>query len=73
MLLRVRVSPLSKEESVKEVGDGELFVRVSSPPLQGRANRRVVELIAKHFGVPPSRVRIVKGYRSRNKILEVDL
>ncbi len=72
MVLRVKVTPLSKKESVEEVSEGELYVKVSSPPVQGRANRRVVELIAKHYGVPPSRVKILRGFSSRNKLIKVE-
>ncbi len=72
MLVRVKVTPLSKKEEVKEIGEGEFSVKVSEPPVGGRANRRVTELLARHFGVAPSRVTLIKGYSSRSKLFRVD-
>ena len=73
MILRVRVRPGAREESVRELSGDELEVRVSAPPQKGKANERVRELLAEHFGVSRSRVRILKGESSRRKLIEIDL
>ncbi len=73
MILRVRVRPGAKEESVRELSGNELEVRVSAPPQKGKANERVRELLAEHFGVSRSRVRILKGEGCRRKLIEIDL
>ncbi|HHJ64042.1 MAG TPA: DUF167 domain-containing protein [Aquifex aeolicus] len=73
MILKVRVRPGAREESVRELSGDELEVRVSAPPQKGKANERVRELLAEHFGVSRSRVRILKGESSRRKLIEIDL
>ena len=73
MRLKVRVKPGSKREGVKEIAPDHLEVKVSAPPERGKANERVVELLAKHYGVRKSAVKIVKGETSREKIVEIDL
>ncbi len=73
MILKVRVRPGAREESVRELAGNELEVRVSAPPQKGRANERVRELLAEHFGVSRSKVRILKGESSRRKLIEIDL
>jgi len=73
VILRVRVRPGAREESVRELSGDELEVRVSAPPQKGKANERVRELLAEHFGVSRSRVRILKGESSRRKLIEIDL
>jgi len=73
MRLKVRVKPSSKVECVRETSPGQLDIRVGAPPEKGKANERVKELIAKHFGVSKSRVKILKGETSRDKIVEVIL
>jgi len=71
--LTVKVKPASKKEGVHVASDGTLEVSVSAPPEKGRANERLIELLAGHFGVAKSRVRIVAGRTKRQKVVEVDL
>ncbi len=47
------------------------IVAVKEPAKEGRANRAIERALAEHFGVPPSRVRIVAGHTSREKIAEI--
>lgn len=70
MKIAVRVKPRSKVEEVTGEGDGYV-VRVKEPPVEGRANRAVLRLLASHLGVPESRLRVVSGFSSRNKVIEV--
>jgi uncharacterized protein (TIGR00251 family) len=68
--IAVRVKPRSRVEEVSGEGDSSV-VRVKEPPVEGRANRAVLRLLASHLGVPESRLRIVSGFSSRNKVIEV--
>jgi uncharacterized protein (TIGR00251 family) len=70
--IQVKVKPRSKTEDVTKEMDGNVYaVRVKEPPVEGRANRAVLKLLAKYLGVPESRLRIVSGLTSRNKVIEV--
>lgn len=73
MIVRVKVKPGSKREEVKELSEDYLEVRVSAPPEKGRANERVLELVAKYYGVRKSSVRILKGETAREKLIEINL
>jgi uncharacterized protein (TIGR00251 family) len=68
--IQVKVKPGSKTEGVSQEGDN-LVVKVKEPPREGRANQAVIKLLAAHFGVPQSQVRILSGLRSRSKLVEV--
>ena len=70
MKIQVRVKPNSRTEEVSQEGDN-FVVKVKEPPKEGKANQAVIKLLAKHFGVPQSRVRILSGFKSKNKIVEV--
>jgi uncharacterized protein (TIGR00251 family) len=71
--LRVRVTPrASKDEIVGWRDDGVLLVRLTAPPVEGAANRALCRLIARAVGVAPSRVAIVRGERSREKVVRVE-
>lgn len=73
MRVKVKVKPGSNREGVREVSEGEIEVRVSVPPERGKANERVIQLIAEHYGVRKSAVRILRGETSREKLVEIDL
>jgi hypothetical protein len=55
-----------------EANDGELYkVYVTVAPEQGKANKKMIELLAKYFDVSKSQIKIIKGETSRNKIVEI--
>ena len=78
MKLFVKVIPNSKENKVVEditdlLGARNLKVKVNKPPEDGKANKAVIELLAKYFNVRKNAVNIVVGLTSRNKVIEVDV
>ncbi len=71
MLLKVHVITRSKKTGVEELDDNSLKVKVASPPIGERANSELIEVIAQYYNKRRSAVRIIKGLRARNKIVEV--
>jgi len=69
--IQVKVKPNSKSEEVSHEGDS-FVVKVKEPPREGRANRAVIRLLAQHFGVPQSQVKILSGFKSKNKVVEIE-
>ncbi len=70
--IRVRVQPrASQTEVAGEHGDA-WKVRVAAPPVDGAANRELIRFLAKRIGVPPTRLRVARGERSRTKVVEID-
>lgn len=72
MLFTVRVKPGSRKGPLVESTADELIVHVRERAIDGSANDGLVKALAAHFGVAPSRVRIVRGHTSRIKRVEVD-
>jgi uncharacterized protein (TIGR00251 family) len=70
MRIQVRVKPNSKTQEVSQEGNS-FAVKVKEPAREGRANQAVIKLLAEHFGVPKSQVRILSGLTSKNKVIEV--
>jgi uncharacterized protein len=70
--LAVRVRPRGGGDALLGISDGVLQARVSAAPVDGKANRALCKLIAKRAGVAPSRVSVVRGEKSRDKLLQVD-
>jgi hypothetical protein len=54
-----------------QIQGNEITISIRSAPERGRANSELVKLLARHFRVEPSRVRIVSGLKSRKKLVEI--
>ena len=63
--LWVRVTPRASKSELAGVEEGTLRVRVTAPPVEGAANRALVDLLSESLGVPARRVRLVAGERSQ--------
>ena len=72
MRTAVRVVPRARRNVVEVAEDGSLRVRVTAAPEDGKANEALVSLLSKQLRVPKSSVRVVRGHRARNKVVEVD-
>ncbi|MDR1207822.1 MAG: DUF167 domain-containing protein [Holosporales bacterium] len=69
--LAVRVTPRAGAERIGISEDGLVKIYVTVPPESGKANARVIELIAKTLGVAKSTVEITRGEKSRNKVIRL--
>ena len=74
--LFVRVSPRASRDRIEGVerdaaGQERLRVRVTAPPTEGEANRRVIELLAKAIGIAKSSVAVRQGAHDRNKCFDI--
>lgn len=67
----MKVETGKKKESVNIARDGRLLVSVSAPREEGKANERMRELVAEHFGVVCDAVTIRRGHTSPTKIIFV--
>ena len=71
MYIRVSVSAGAKREVFKEVKNDSFLVSVKDPAEQNLANKRVLELVAAHFGILPKQIRIISGHHSPSKIFSI--
>jgi uncharacterized protein (TIGR00251 family) len=69
--LRVRVQPRSSRDALGGERQGALVVRLTAPPVEGRANQALARLLAGALGVPPSAVRLLRGGTGRDKLVAV--
>jgi uncharacterized protein (TIGR00251 family) len=70
--LTVRLQPRARRNEVVGERGGAVVIRVTAPPVDGKANAALCAFIARTAGVPPSRVTIVRGQTSRDKVVRVD-
>jgi uncharacterized protein (TIGR00251 family) len=67
----VHVVPNAKETKLQLETDGSLLMRVSAPPVKGKANREIARWLSKRLRKPSSQIRIVAGLASNLKTLDI--
>jgi uncharacterized protein YggU (UPF0235/DUF167 family) len=67
----IRVTPRASANAVAGERDGALLVRVSAPPVEGKANDAAVAVLAKALGLPKGAVRVERGGAARTKLVSV--
>jgi len=71
-LLKVRVQPRSSRNQVDGYEEETLRLRVTAPPANGQANDGVIALLSKTLGISKSRLEIVRGHSSRDKLVSIE-
>lgn len=71
MYVKVQVTPRAKRESLRAIGNNRLAISVIERAERNMANRRVRELVAAHFKVPLSGVRIISGHQNPSKMFSI--
>jgi hypothetical protein len=70
-IIKIYLQPKSsKNEIVGPYRDG-VKIKVTAPPIEGKANEALIRLLAKELGISPSSIEIIKGHHSREKTLKV--
>jgi hypothetical protein len=72
MKLTVKVKPNSRKNEVKRTEDGKFTIFVTDSPFEGKANAKLIELLSEYLEKPKRCISIVAGFKSRNKIVEID-
>jgi uncharacterized protein (TIGR00251 family) len=70
MRLNIRVIPNAKQTKIVEEQE-KLKVYLTAPPAEGKANKALIELLAEHFKIKKNQIKIIRGDKSRNKVLKI--
>ncbi|MDE3066154.1 MAG: DUF167 domain-containing protein [Verrucomicrobiota bacterium] len=70
-LLSVRLQPRASRNEIAGAVGGELKIKVTAPPVDAAANQALLELLAEKLDCPRGRIELVRGHRSRHKILKL--
>lgn len=71
MLIKVKVFPNSKKEEIIKKSEDNFEIKIKEKALKGLANRAVISTLSSYFKIPTLRIRLVKGFKERNKIFEI--
>ena len=72
MKLRIKVKPNSKTDEVIREADGSLKVKIKAQPVEGKANKYLVEFLSHILNLPKSKIILLKGETNAFKTLEIE-
>jgi uncharacterized protein (TIGR00251 family) len=70
--VQIRLQPRARRDEVVGERGGAIVVRVTAPPVDGKANAALCAFVARRVGIPPSRVEVVRGQTSRDKVVRAE-
>lgn len=73
MRIYVRTNPKARKNSVEKLSEGEYKVKLTAPPVDGKANDMLVDVLSSHFKVSKRDIRIVGGKTARLKMVDVGM
>lgn len=71
-VLQIKVKPNAKASRLEQAADGSWSAQLKSPPVDGKANRELIELVAEQFGCRKADVTIRSGASGRLKLVQID-
>jgi len=71
MRIEVKLKPNAKKDAIELTGSRQYSASVKKPATEGKANEALIGLLSGYFNVPKSCVDIIKGHKSRNKVIEI--
>ena len=70
--IKIKVLPRSSQNKiVGKMVDGIIKVKLTAPPVDGEANKKLIELLSKEWKTSKSNIKIIKGLKSKNKIVKI--
>jgi hypothetical protein len=71
MRIFVKAKPNARKCKVEKINDTNFVVSINEPPDKGKANKKLIELLSGYFKVSPFQITILKGAKSRHKLIEI--
>jgi hypothetical protein len=73
MKINVIVITNAKSSEVTKIDDNSYKIRIEAPAIDNKANKHLIDVLSEYFKVKKSSISVIKGLKSKNKIIEIDL
>lgn len=73
MKIFVKAKPRAKKEKVEKIDNTHFLIYTKAIPEKGKANEAIINLLANYFNISKSRIKIIFGQSSKQKIIEIDI
>ncbi len=71
IIIKTRIIPGSSKNKIIGVYADNLKIAITSPPVEGKANKKCISYLSKYFDVAKSKIEILSGENSRNKLIKI--
>ena len=71
ILIKIKVFPNSSTNKIIKTKHNTLKIKVTSPPVEGKANKKCIAYLSKQFNIPKTKIKILYGENTRNKIIKI--
>ena len=72
MKLKIKVKPGSKADEILQEADGCFKIKIRAQPIEGKANKYLLEFLSEKLRLPKSKINLLKGEANSFKTLEID-
>ena len=71
IIIKVKIVPGSSKNKIIGVYNDALKITITAPPVEGKANKKCITYLAKYFDVAKSKIEIISGQTSKNKLIKI--
>jgi len=71
IIIKVKIVPGSSKNKIIGVYNDALKITITAPPVEGKANKKCITYLAKYFDVAKSKIEIISGKNSKNKLIKI--
>ncbi len=71
IIIKVKIVPGSSKNKIIGAYNGALKISITAPPVEGKANKKCIAYLAKYFDVAKSKIEIISGKNSKNKLIKI--
>ena len=71
IVIKIKIVPASSKNKIVGVYNNALKIAITAPPVEGKANKKCITYLAKYFDVAKSKIEIISGQTSKNKLIKI--
>jgi len=71
IVIKVKIVPGSSKNKILGVHNDAIKITITAPPIEGKANKKCIAYLAKYFDVAKSKIEIISGQTSKNKLIKI--
>ena len=71
IIIKVKIVPGSSKNKIIGAYNDALKITITAPPVEGKANKKCIAYLAKYFDVVKSKIKIISGQTSKNKLIKI--